>query len=81
MGSDTFILAHFRTRCAPGGGECDHGLQSLIARISRKQNEVRQFCAEMHKPPTMPWLFAIGGMIVGAALFGAGAAFMKLLAA
>ncbi|MGB3042317.1 MAG: hypothetical protein WBB98_03935 [Xanthobacteraceae bacterium] len=54
-------------------------LQSEIARLERRQAEARTFCAEMRKPTPMPWPFAIGGIIVGAAIFGAGMMFAKVV--
>jgi hypothetical protein len=64
--------------------------QAQIARIERQQAEVRAFVAEQRKFESdwndqcrdmalAPWQFAIGGMIVGAALFAAGMALVKLL--
>lgn len=59
--------------------------QEQIARIERNQAEVREFVAEQHRlmrdESRVGWPFAIGGMTAGAALFGAGAAFMKLFRA
>lgn len=58
-------------------------LQQQIARIDRVQDETRKFAAEQRasiaKDARTLWLFPVGGMIVGAALFGAGMAFAKLL--
>lgn len=57
--------------------------QAQIARIQRNQAEVREFVAEQHaltaKDARTVWMFPIGGMIAGASLFGAGAAFVKLI--
>ncbi len=56
--------------------------QEQVARIERMQEETRKFAAEQRKlsreATLAPWQVAIGGMTAGAALFGAGAAFMKL---
>ena len=54
-------------------------LQSEIARISRKQNEVRQFCTEMRKPASAPWPLLVASMAAGAALFGGGMLFAKVI--
>lgn len=58
-------------------------LQEQIVRIDRAQEEARKFAAEQRaliaKDARRLWLFPIGGMVAGAALFGAGMAFMKLL--
>ena len=60
-------------------------LQEQIARIELKQVKVRAVVAEQHaflaKDARAVSMFPVGGMIAGAALFGAGAAFMKLLGA
>lgn len=60
-------------------------LQEQITYIAQRQNEVRRFSAEMRaasaKDERTLWMFPIFGMITGGALFGAGAAFMKLLGA
>lgn len=57
--------------------------QETIARLGRAQEEVRQFASEQDAPIAKDartlWLFPIGGMVAGAALFGAGLAFMKLM--
>jgi hypothetical protein len=57
--------------------------QEQIARIEKTQEETRKFAAETRKITRdwalAPWQMAITGMAAGAALFGAGAAFMKLL--
>jgi len=37
-------------------------VQDAIANIEQRQAETRTFCAEMHKPAPMPWLFAISAM-------------------
>ncbi|MBB4398769.1 hypothetical protein [Bradyrhizobium sp. ERR14] len=66
--------------------------QEQVARIERMQEETRKFVAEQHKLMAergklsrdmvlAPWQIAVGGMTAGAALFGAGAAFMKLFGA
>ncbi|WP_038935958.1 hypothetical protein [Bradyrhizobium japonicum] len=58
-------------------------LQERIARLDRAQEETRKFAAEQDaliaKDTRMLWLFPIGGMVAGAALFGAGMAFSKLI--
>jgi len=48
---------------------------------ARTQGAVRQFITETRKPDLAPWPFVVGGIIIGAALFGAGAAFIKLAGA
>ena len=57
--------------------------QETIARIGAKQAAVRAFAAEQRasiaKDAQTLWLCPIGGMAAGAALFGAGAEFMKLI--
>ncbi|MCS3895156.1 hypothetical protein M2171_004289 [Bradyrhizobium japonicum USDA 38] len=57
--------------------------QEQIARIDRAQEEIRKFAAEQRaliaKDARSLWLFPVGGMVAGAALFGAGMAFMKLM--
>lgn len=57
--------------------------QRRIAYIAQRQEEVRHFAAEQRaliaKDARTLWLFPIGGMVVGAALFGAGMAFTKLI--
>ncbi len=57
-------------------------LQEQIARIGRMQDETRKFVAETRKvtrdPMLAPWQLVVTAMAAGAALFGAGAAFMKL---
>jgi pyridoxal biosynthesis lyase PdxS len=64
--------------------------QEQIARIERSQEEVRKFVAEQHKltaearkltrdAALAPWQLVVTAMAAGGALFGAGAAFMKLL--
>ena len=59
--------------------------QDHVARIEQKQTEVRTFVAEQRilsaKDARTLWLFPIAGMVVGPALFGAGAVFVKLLGA
>lgn len=56
--------------------------QEQIASIQQKQADVRKFVAEQHKLSQAAtfesWQLVFGGVIAGAALFGAGAAFMKL---
>lgn len=67
-------------------GEPDHDPQEQIAHIERSIEETRKFCVEQHarmatwehKPDPAPWPILLAGMVVGAALFGAGIAFMKL---
>ncbi|MHC2514604.1 hypothetical protein [Bradyrhizobium diazoefficiens] len=58
-------------------------LKERIARIDRAQEETRNFSAEHHafaaRNARWIWLFPIGGMVAGAALFGAGMACAKLL--
>lgn len=58
--------------------------QEQVMRIERGQEETRKFAAEAHKTmrdaSLAPWQLALTAMTTGAALFGAGAAFMKLLA-
>jgi hypothetical protein len=58
-------------------------VQEQTARIERMQEETRKFAAEHRKIDRdwalAPWQVAIGGMTAGAALFGAGAAFMKFV--
>lgn len=58
-------------------------LQEQIARIDRAQEEIRKFAAEqpalIAKDARTLWLFPIGGMIAGAALFGGGMIFAKLM--
>ncbi|MGY4306407.1 putative membrane protein YedE/YeeE [Bradyrhizobium sp. USDA 4369] len=60
-------------------------LQERIARIDRAQEETRQFAAEQDalvaKDARTLWLFPLGGMVIGAALFGAGMVFAKLIRA
>ncbi|MFL9503460.1 hypothetical protein ACJMQP_25670 [Rhodopseudomonas palustris] len=64
--------------------------QAVIARIERQQAAVRAFVAEQHKliadqNKTLhaafisPWQTLLMGMTAGAALFGAGAAFIKIV--
>jgi len=64
--------------------------QEQIARIERAQEEVRKFVAEQHKltaearkltrdAALAPWQLVVTAMTAGAALFGAGAAFTKLM--
>lgn len=59
--------------------------QEQIVRINRLIEESQKFSAEMRlraqKDDRQLWIYPISGMIAGAALFGAGAAFMKLLGA
>jgi uncharacterized protein (UPF0335 family) len=58
-------------------------LQQQITRIERMQEETRVFAAEQRKltqeTDVVPWQVVIIPMATGAVLFGAGAAFMKLL--
>lgn len=54
-------------------------LQEHIAHIERSQNEVRRFVAETRKPDPAPWPLLLAGMVVGAALFGAGMGFARLV--
>lgn len=58
-------------------------LQEQIARIEKMQEETRKYAAETRKIrrdyELAAWQIAITGMAAGAALFGAGAAFIKLL--
>jgi hypothetical protein len=58
-------------------------IQEQVARIEKTQEETRKFAAETRKITRdwalAPWQVAIGGMTAGAALFGAGAAFMKFV--
>ncbi|WP_316219052.1 hypothetical protein [Bradyrhizobium sp. SZCCHNR2026] len=64
--------------------------QEQIARIERAQEETRKFAAEQHKLSAetrkitrdtnlAPWQLVLSAMTAGAALFGAGAAFTKLM--
>ncbi|MBR1131927.1 hypothetical protein [Bradyrhizobium iriomotense] len=59
--------------------------QEQVARIERMQEETRKFAAEQRvliaKDARTLWLFPVGGMVAGAALFGAGMAFAKLIGA
>lgn len=59
--------------------------QETIARLGRAQEETRKFAAEQRvliaKDARTLWPFPIGGMVAGAALFGAGMAFAKLIGA
>ncbi|MBH5372203.1 hypothetical protein [Bradyrhizobium glycinis] len=66
--------------------------QDQVARIERMQEETRKFVAEQHNLMAergklsrdmvlAPWQIAVAGMTAEAALFGAGAAFMKLFGA
>lgn len=54
-----------------------------VARIERMQEETRKFFAETRKidkdRSLAPWQIVITAMTAGAALFGAGAAFIKIL--
>lgn len=56
-----------------------------VARIERMQEETRKFAAEQRKISRdivlAPWQIVITAMTAGAALFGAGAAFMKIFGA
>lgn len=56
-----------------------------VARIERMQEETRKFAAEQRKIfrdiALAPWQIVITAMTAGAALFGAGAVFMKLFGA
>lgn len=54
-------------------------LQEHIAHIERSQNEVRRFVAETRDPDSAPWPLLLTGMLVGAALFGAGMGFARLV--
>lgn len=58
-------------------------LQEQIARIERHQEETRKFSAETRKllrdASLAPWQLAVTLMAAGAGLFGAGAAFVKLV--
>lgn len=60
-------------------------LAERIAYIESRQEDVRKFAAVMRaasaKDDRTLWIYPISGMIAGGALFGAGAAFMKLLGA
>ncbi|MDI2072455.1 hypothetical protein ABIF68_006160 [Bradyrhizobium japonicum] len=64
--------------------------QEQVARIERMQEETRKFVAEQHKLMAergklsrdivlAPWQLVVTTLTAGAALFGAGAAFMKLV--
>lgn len=57
--------------------------QEQVARIERMQEETRKFAAEqrkiMREVVLAPWQLVITAMTAGAALFGAGAAFMKIV--
>ncbi|WP_316172834.1 hypothetical protein [Bradyrhizobium sp. SZCCHNRI2049] len=64
--------------------------QEQIARIERAQEETRKFVTEQHKltaearkltrdASLAPWQLVVTAMTAGAALFGAGAAFTKLM--
>lgn len=59
-------------------------MREQITRIERMQEETRRFVAEMHEARAAGvlngWQIAVTGMAAGAALFGAAAAFLKLLA-
>lgn len=54
-----------------------------VTRIERMQEETRKFAAETRKVSRdtvlAPWQLVVTAMAAGGALFGAGAAFMKLL--
>ncbi|QND73145.1 hypothetical protein [Tardiphaga robiniae] len=56
--------------------------QEQIVRIQQNQADVRAFVAEQHKLSQAAtfesWKLVTIGVIAGAALFGAGAVFMKL---
>jgi hypothetical protein len=60
-------------------------LDEQVARIERMQEETRKFATEQRKISAeiqiMPWQFVITAMGTGAAIFAAGAAFLKLLGA
>ncbi|WP_425991079.1 hypothetical protein [Afipia sp. DC4300-2b1] len=60
-------------------------LQEQIARIEQRQEEVRRCSAEMRATSAQDgravWIFPLGGIIAGAAIFGAGAVMMKVLGA
>ncbi|WOH76440.1 hypothetical protein RX330_15660 [Bradyrhizobium sp. NDS-1] len=60
-------------------------LQQQIAYIERKQEDARRFAAEQRalvaKDARMLWPFPVGGMVAGAAVFGAGMVFAKLIGA
>ncbi len=56
--------------------------QEQITRIEKMQAETRKYAAEAGKLQTdallAPWAIILSAMTAGAAMFGAGAAFMKL---
>lgn len=58
-------------------------LQEHIAYIAQRQNEAREFAAQMRagseNDTGIPWAAAIGGLVLGATIFGAGMLFGKLL--
>lgn len=58
-------------------------LDDQIAYIEQRQREVRRFSAEMRalsvKDARTLWMYPVGGMILGAALFAAGMTFAKLI--
>ncbi|MGM4886423.1 hypothetical protein [Tardiphaga sp. 11_C7_N12_6] len=57
--------------------------QEQIARIQQNQADVRAFVAEQHElsqaATTAAWKLVTFGFLAGAALFGAGAVFMRLI--
>lgn len=59
--------------------------QEQIVRINRMIEETQKFSAETRKvtrdTTLAPWQLVVTAMAAGGALFGAGAAFMKLLGA
>ncbi len=65
-------------------------VEQQLAQIARAREETRKFIAEQHKLMAeagkldrdrllAPFQIVVGSMAAGAALFGAGAAFVKLL--
>lgn len=60
-------------------------LQAEIKRIAQRQEDVRRFSAEMRaasaKDARTLWMYPVGGMILGAAIFAAGMGFAKVIAA
>lgn len=65
-------------------------IEEQVARIRRAREESEKFVAEQRKLMAeaqkldrdrvlAPWQFALSGMAAGAAFFGAGAAFIKLI--
>jgi hypothetical protein len=57
----------------------DMEIEGALAQIRRYASESRQLEAEARKFDRVRWLIVVTAIIAGAALFGAVAAFMKLL--